>query len=127
MAFTVHGLSVSRGVVMGRAVLVGSSRRDVAHYFIEPDQIAAEIDRVRKGRNTVIEEIMRLQTSVQQLGPKDAPQELRALLDVHLMLLKDEVLVQGVKQWVSERLYNAEWALTAQLEVLSRSFEVVVC
>ena len=123
MAFTVHGLSVSRGVVMGRAVLVGSSRRDVAHYFIEPDQIAAEIDRVRKGRNTVIEEIMRLQTSVQQLGPKDAPQELRALLDVHLMLLKDEVLVQGVKQWVSERLYNAEWALTAQLEVLSRSFD----
>ncbi len=123
MAFTVHGLSVSRGVVMGRAVLVGSSRRDVAHYFIEPDQVAAEIDRVRKGRNTVIEEIMRLQTSVQQLGPKDAPQELRALLDVHLMLLKDEVLVQGVKQWVSERLYNAEWALTAQLEVLSRSFD----
>ena len=123
MAFTVHGLSVSRGVVMGRAVLVGSSRRDVAHYFIEPDQVAAEIDRVRKGRNTVIQEIMRLQTSVQQLGPKDAPQELRALLDVHLMLLKDEVLVQGVKQWVSERLYNAEWALTAQLEVLSRSFD----
>ena len=123
MAFTVHGLSVSRGVVMGRAVLVGSSRRDVAHYFIEPDQVAAEIDRVRKGRNTVIEEIMRLQTGVQQLGPKDAPQELRALLDVHLMLLKDEVLVQGVKQWVSERLYNAEWALTAQLEVLSRSFD----
>ena len=123
MAFTVHGLSVSRGVVMGRAVLVGSSRRDVAHYFIEPNQVAAEIDRVRKGRNTVIEEIMRLQTSVQQLGPKDAPQELRALLDVHLMLLKDEVLVQGVKQWVSERLYNAEWALTAQLEVLSRSFD----
>jgi phosphotransferase system enzyme I (PtsI) len=123
MAFTVHGLSVSRGVVMGRAVLVGSSRRDVAHYFIEPDQVAAEIDRVRKGRNTVIEEIMRLQTSVQQLAPKDAPQELRALLDVHLMLLKDEVLVQGVKEWVSERLYNAEWALTAQLEVLSRSFD----
>ena len=123
MAFSIHGLSVSRGVVMGRAVLVGSSRRDVAHYFVEPEQVEVEIDRLRAGRNTVIEEIIRLQASIQQMGPKDAPQELRALLDVHLMLLKDEMLIQGVKQWVSERFYNAEWALTAQLEVLSRTFD----
>ncbi|NBW25158.1 MAG: phosphoenolpyruvate--protein phosphotransferase [Betaproteobacteria bacterium] len=123
MAFSIHGLSVSRGVVMGRAVLVGSSRRDVAHYFVEPEQVAVEIDRLRAGRNAVIEEIIRLQASIQQMGPKDTPQELRALLDVHLMLLKDEVLVEGVKQWVSERFYNAEWALTAQLEVLSRNFD----
>ncbi len=123
MAFSIHGLSVSRGVVIGRAVLVGSSRRDVAHYFIEPEQVEVEIDRLRGGRNTVIEEITRLQSTIQQMGPKDTPQELRALLDVHLMLLKDEVLVEGVKQWVSERFYNAEWALTAQLEVLSRHFD----
>ena len=123
MAFSIHGLSVSRGVVMGRAVLVGSSRRDVVHYFVEPEQVEVEIDRLRAGRNTVIEEIIRLQASIQQMGPKDAPQELRALLDVHLMLLKDEMLIQGVKQWVSERFYNAEWALTAQLEVLSRTFD----
>ena len=123
MAFSIHGLSVSRGVVMGRAVLVGSSRRDVAHYFIEPEQVEVEIDRLRAGRNAVIEEIVRLQASIQFMGPKDTPQELRALLDVHLMLLKDDVLVQGVKQWVSERFYNAEWALTAQLEVLARNFD----
>jgi len=104
-------------------VLVGSSRRDVAHYFVEPEQVQVEIDRLRAGRNTVIEEITRLQSSIQQMGSKDTPQELRALLDVHLMLLKDEVLIQGVKQWVSERFYNAEWALTAQLEVLSRNFD----
>jgi phosphotransferase system enzyme I (PtsI) len=123
MAFSIHGLSVSRGVVIGRAVLVGSSRRDVAHYFVEPEQVDVEIDRLRAGRNIVIEEIIRLQASIQQMGPKDTPQELRALLDVHLMLLKDEMLIQGVKQWVSEHLYNAEWALTAQLEVLSRTFD----
>ncbi len=123
MAFSIHGLAVSRGVVMGRAVLVGSSRRDVAHYFVAPEQVAGEIDRVRQGRNAVIEEITRLQASVQQLGPKDAPQELSALLDVHLMLLKDEALGHGVKEWIRERFYNAEWAVTAQLEVLARTFD----
>ena len=40
--------------------------------------------------------------------PADAPHELGALLDVHLMLLQDEALEEGVKHWITERLYNAE-------------------
>ena len=42
MTFAIHGLAVSRGIAIGRAVLVASSRVDVAHYFIETDQIEAE-------------------------------------------------------------------------------------
>ncbi|EYC49701.1 phosphoenolpyruvate-protein phosphotransferase [Hylemonella gracilis str. Niagara R] len=123
MTFSIHGLGVTRGIAIGRAVLVASSRVDVAHYFIEPDQVAGEIDRVRRGRNAVIKEIQRLQQSVEQLGPKEAPPELKALLDVHLMLLQDEEIIGGVKHWVRERLYNAEWALTSQLEVMARQFD----
>ena len=33
MSFTVHGLAVSRGIAIGRAVVVASSRIDVAHYI----------------------------------------------------------------------------------------------
>jgi phosphoenolpyruvate-protein phosphotransferase (PTS system enzyme I) len=39
------------------------------------------------------------------------------------MLLQDEELISGVKHWITDRLYNAEWALTTQLEVLSRQFD----
>jgi phosphotransferase system HPr (HPr) family protein len=35
VTFSVHGLAVARGIAIGRAVLVASSRVDVAHYFIE--------------------------------------------------------------------------------------------
>jgi phosphoenolpyruvate-protein phosphotransferase (PTS system enzyme I) len=123
MTFSVHGLPVARGIAIGRAVLMASSRVDVAHYFIEPGQIDSEIERVRAGRNEVVEEIHRLQQTIAQMGPKEAPHELAALLDVHLMLLQDEELISGVKHWISDRLYNAEWALTTQLEVLSRQFD----
>jgi len=123
VTFSVHGLPVARGVAIGRAVLMASSHVDVAHYFIEPNQIAAEIERVRAGRNAVVEEIRRLQHTIAQMGPKEAPHELAALLDVHLMLLQDEELISGVKHWITDRLYNAEWALTTQLEVLSRQFD----
>ena len=123
MTFSIHGLAVARGIAIGRAVLVASSRVDVAHYFIDATQVDAEIERVRTGRNAVVDEIHRLQVSIAHMGPKEAPLELAALLDVHLMLLQDEELVTGVKHWITDRLYNAEWALTTQLEVIGRQFD----
>jgi phosphotransferase system enzyme I (PtsI) len=119
MTFSIHGLAVSRGIAIGRAVLVASSRADVAHYFVEASGVQAEIQRVRDARNTVVEEISRLQRDL----PADAPHELAALLDVHLMLLQDEQLISGVKGWISERHYNAEWALTTQYEMIARQFD----
>ncbi|HEY2257445.1 MAG TPA: phosphoenolpyruvate--protein phosphotransferase [Variovorax sp.] len=123
MTFVVHGLPVARGIAIGRAVLVVSSRIDVAHYFIKPEQVEAEIDRLRIARNAVADELHKLQASVALMGPNDAPHELSALLEVHLMLLQDEVLTNGVKHWIVERLYNAEWALTTQLEMVARQFD----
>ncbi len=119
MTFSIHGLAVSRGIAIGRAVLVASSRADVAHYFVDASQVEAEIQRVRSSRNAVTEEITRLQREL----PRDAPTELAALLDVHLMLLQDEQLISGVKGWIVDRHYNAEWALTTQYEMIARQFD----
>jgi len=119
LTFSVHGLAVSRGIAIGRAVLVASSRADVAHYFIEASKSTEEIQRLRVARDAVSEEITRVQRDL----PKDAPHELSALLDVHLMLLQDEQLISGVKHWITDRLYNAEWALTTQYEIIARQFD----
>ena len=119
MTFSVHGLAVSRGIAIGRAVLVASSRADVAHYFVEPAQTDNEIFRVRTARNAVIQEITRVQKEL----PKDAPPELAALLDVQLLMLQDELLISGVKHWITERHYNAEWALNTQYEIIARQFD----
>ena len=119
MTFSIHGLAVARGIAIGKAVLVASSRVDVAHYFIKPSQVEEELARITQARNTVMAEVQRLHQSV----PKDAPPELPALLEVHMMLLQDEMLADGVKHWVTDRLYNAEWALTSQLEVVARQFD----
>jgi phosphotransferase system enzyme I (PtsI) len=119
MSIQVFGMPVSRGVAIGRAVLVASSRVDVAHYFVSADRVEFEIDRMRHARDTVASELTTLQRDL----PDEAPAELSALLDVHLMLLRDEALTGATKQWIVERHYNAEWALSAQLEVLARQFD----
>ena len=119
MSIQVFGLPVSRGVAIGRAVLVASSRVDVEHYFVTPDRIEHEIGRLRDSRNGVASELQALKHEL----PAEAPTELAALLDVHLMLLHDESLIDATKGWIRDRHYNAEWALSAQLEVLARQFD----
>jgi phosphotransferase system enzyme I (PtsI) len=119
MSFQLFGLPVSRGIAIGRAVLVASSRLDVAHYYVAAEDVEAEIERLRSARNAVARELGAMKRDL----PAEAPAELSALLDVHLMLLHDETLTGASKQWIRERHYNAEWALSAQLEVLARQFD----
>ena len=125
MTLNLQGQAVSRGVAIGRAVLVASSRMDVAHFFVEPDQVAQELHRLREARVAVCKEIEEVQQSLVPSANKEAHHELTALLDVHLMLLQDEQLQDGVKHWVQERLYNAEWALTAHLEQIAKQFDAM--
>jgi phosphoenolpyruvate-protein phosphotransferase (PTS system enzyme I) len=119
VSIQVFGLPVSRGVAIGRAVLVASSRVDVAHYFVDASAVDAEIERLTAARDRVARELEGLQTDL----PADAPSELAALLDVHLMLLHDEHLLGAARLWITDRRYNAAWALAAQLEVLARQFD----
>jgi phosphotransferase system enzyme I (PtsI) len=123
MTFSIHGLAVSRGIAIGRAVVVASSRMDVAHYFIKADQIDTEMLRVKVAKDAVVGELIKLQHSLVGKDARDAPSELTALLDVHQMLLQDQTLQDGVAHWIKDRLYNAEWALTTQLEIVARQFD----
>lgn len=119
MSIQLFGIPVSHGVAIGRAVLVASSRVDVAHYFISPPQVEMEVERLLRARDAVSAEFDQLKQEL----PADAPAELAALLDVHLMLVRDDALIGVARNWIVERHYNAEWALSSQLEVLARQFD----
>ena len=119
--FCLRGLSVSGGIAIGRAVLFASSRVGVAHDFIGADQVGAELERLARASAAAARELQRLQREV----PPDAPSELPALLEVHLMLLQDAEFNIAVRQWIRERFYNAEWAVATQLEVVTRHFDAL--
>ena len=123
MSFCVHGIAAQGGIAMGRAVRIVSSRAGVAHYFIRPEQVELEITRVRIARDAVLAQMHHLQENLASASLKDAPQELSAIMDVHIMLLQDETLTEGVKHWIADRHYNAEWALTTQLELIAAQFD----
>ena len=118
-ALVIAGIGVGQGVVMGRAEVLASSRAAVEHYFIEPDAVEAEVTRVLRARDAVIQEVQLMLATL----PPDAPNELPALLEVHLMLLQDEGIFNGVRACIAERRCNAGWALSNQFERLARQFD----
>ena len=61
MSFQLFGLPVSRGIAIGRAVLVASSRLDVAHYYVAEADVEAEIERLRRARDAVAGELAAMQ------------------------------------------------------------------
>ncbi|SAK61212.1 phosphoenolpyruvate-protein phosphotransferase [Caballeronia arationis] len=119
MSFTLHGIPVSRGIAIGRAYLIAPAALDVDHYLIEPDQIGAEIERFHAAQELVHAELDALRDDL----AADAPSEMGAFINVHSMILNDAMLVQETIDLVRTRRYNVEWALTEQLEILSRHFD----
>ncbi len=119
MSFTLHGIPVSRGIAIGRAYLIAPAALDVDHYLIEPAQIEGEIDRFRTAQQLVHVELDALRADL----AADAPSEVGAFINVHSMILNDAMLVQETIDLIRTRRYNVEWALTEQLERLSRHFD----
>ncbi|WP_233828047.1 phosphoenolpyruvate--protein phosphotransferase [Paraburkholderia sp. ZP32-5] len=119
MSFTLHGIPVSRGIAIGRAYLIAPAALDVDHYLIEPAQIEGEVERFRAAQQRVHHELDALRADL----AADAPSEMGAFINVHTMILNDAMLVQETIDLIRTRRYNVEWALTEQLERLSRHFD----
>nr|WP_249170964.1 phosphoenolpyruvate--protein phosphotransferase [Burkholderia vietnamiensis] len=119
VSFTLHGIPVSRGIAIGRAYLIAPAALDVAHYLIDTSQIDAEVERFRAAREGVHRELEALRADLTD----DTPTEVGAFIDVHAMILSDAMLVQETIDLVRTRRYNVEWALTEQLDQLTRHFD----
>ena len=121
MSFTLHGIPVSRGIAIGRAYLIAPAALDVAHYLVEPSQVENEVKRFCAAQNVVQRELDTLRAEL----PADAPGEMSAFLNVHTLILRDAMLAEAAVELIRLRRYNAEWALTEQLERLGRHFDEI--
>ena len=118
MTFALHGIPVSKGIAIGKAVLISRAALEVSHYLVEPGKEEAEAQKLLDAFNQV-----RLELDQLRLGlPKDAPQEMAAFLDVHGMILADPALAEKPMKLIRTQRLNAAWALTTELDDLLEQF-----
>jgi phosphotransferase system enzyme I (PtsI) len=116
-----HGVSVSGGIAIGFAHLVSHATLEVPHYALPKALLAEEMTRFDAAVAATRAEL----EGMRQHIPANAPPEVEAFLDVHLMILNDSSLSKVPKQLIEAQQCNAEWALTQQMENLLDQFEEI--
>ncbi|PKO87114.1 MAG: phosphoenolpyruvate--protein phosphotransferase [Betaproteobacteria bacterium HGW-Betaproteobacteria-12] len=118
MSFTLHGLGVSGGIAIGRALLMSHATLEVSHLTVGPRMVDKEIARFDQAVATVKKELAMMKESTEH-----APAELSAFIDIHTMFLEDPELIDKPRAIIRARRCNAEWALVQQMEHLVQQFE----
>ena len=118
MSFTLHGIPVTNGIAIGKALRIAPSAMDVKHYLVDEGAEQVEQTRLLNAFEVVRQELKSLRASL----PDAAPEEMGAFLDVHGMILADPTLTEKPLELIKGRRYNAEWALATQLEDLLEQF-----
>jgi len=118
MTFALHGIPVSKGIAIGKAVLISRAALEVSHHLVEAGKEEAEAQKLLDAFNQVRLELEQLRQGL----PKDAPQEMAAFLDVHGMILADPALAEKPIKLIRTQRLNAAWALTTELNDLLEQF-----
>jgi phosphotransferase system enzyme I (PtsI) len=120
VTFSLHGLAVSGGIAIGRAQLVSHAVLEVAQYQVREKDVAGELKRLDEAIAAVAAELNALRAEASSAG---SPGELAAFVDLHAMILADPALTDGVRELVTERRCNAEWALVQQMQEAMAQFD----
>jgi phosphotransferase system enzyme I (PtsI) len=117
----IQGIGASPGIIIGKAYLVERSKVRLAQKRIHPHQVEEEVKRffkaIEESRNQLIE-----------IKEKILDPEVRRhsfILDVHLMILDDQMLIQDTVDAIRRKKVNAEWALDLTLEKLDLAFKAI--
>ncbi len=119
MAFSVSGISVGRGIAIGRAWVLAPASLDVPRRSVAPEESHQEVERLYTAVRSVDEEFERMR---QDLG-KEVAAELRAFLDLQAIVLHDPLLIEATRDRILAEHCNAEWALVQQYETVAEQFD----
>lgn len=120
-SFIIHGIGVSNGIAIGKAHLISNALLEVAQYDINSKNIPAEIKRFDEAIASVKTELNKIRSQL----PSDAPGELDAFINTHIMILSDKSLSILPRSIIENERCNAEWAIKKQMDSIVNQFEQI--
>ena len=119
MTISLHGVSVSRGIAIGRVHIIQHDQLDVREYSVRNTHLDDEIQRF----NDAIANARQQLRAIRDHIPVSTSVDISAFIDTHLLMLEDNALSEEPKRIIKERLCNAEWALKLQRDALVNVFD----
>ncbi len=116
-----RGIGVSSGIAIGKAYLIDTGTVEPPSYcHLDDSSVDQEIVRFKNALKESIEQLKRIKKKMEKDGK--GKEHIR-IIDAHLMILRDQMLINDTVKVIKEEKVNAEWALRTVLRDLMEFFE----
>jgi len=117
----IQGIGASPGIIIGKAYLLERFKVRLPQKRIGRGRVEEEVKRFLRAIEESQEQLMEIKERI--LDPEVRKHSF--ILDVHTMILKDEMLLQDTVDMIRKEEVNAEWALDLTLEKLDSAFKAI--
>ncbi len=118
---SIHGIGASPGIITGRAFLVERFKVRLPQKRIPASLVDDEVERFSKAIEASRNQLIEVKEKI--LDPN--VRQHAFILDVHLMILDDQMLIQNTVEKIRRKKINSEWALDLTLEKLDAAFKAI--
>lgn len=115
-----HGTGVSPGLAVASAMVLKRQHWRTGWYHLPADHIDGEVQRFTAAIAAAEDELRQLR---QRLNGDLA--EAVSIIDSHLLMLSDKMVVDRTRAIIRQQLVNAEWALAQALSEIRERFEQI--
>ena len=120
-ATTLMGLAASPGIAVGRCWPIDRRKVKTPRRRLLPEEVAGELARLRVAMEAADRQLADVREKVERLEGT----EHTAIIDMHRLMLKDEMLVVEARRLVQEDQVNAEWAVKRAVRKIKSAFNDV--
>lgn len=116
-----RGIPVSTGVCIGKILILGQQRAQIARQEIDQSEVPQELERLEQGLLATRRQLHDIQHQVTQaMGAKDA-----SIFEAHVLVLDDPTLLEGVTRMIADEKVTAEWAFHTVAERFAKTLEAL--
>ncbi len=112
------GIGASPGIAIGEVFLIDRGRIKVTQRpLLRPEEIELEVARLRGAVSQALSELKSIKNKI--------PDEIlgqSSIIDAHLLILNDPLLIERTISFIRQEKVNAEWALVMALREIERAF-----
>lgn len=118
---TFKGIDASPGICIGHVLLPDRRKYHVPKTHVGDDQIPGELERFREALELSISELEAIKA---KLSTKKG-REPKAIMEAHLLIMQDEMLIGSTENIIRREAVNAEWALQKTISQIRKVFDAV--
>jgi phosphotransferase system enzyme I (PtsI) len=116
------GIAASPGIAIGRCWSVDRRRVRTPKRRLAPDEVESELQRFRTALEVSDLQLSEVKEKVGRTDGAHGSAEHSAIIDMHRMMLRDEMLVLEAQRLIREDRLNAEWAVKRAVRKIKSAF-----